>query len=359
MLSLIPQMGIGGAEAVAATLALHSRGLGHSVQLASGGGFRAQDLVAEGVPHLDVPLASRRPLDLARSVRTLRKAVRAERPQLVHAHNVKAALVARLAVGRRVPVLATLHGVPAHELAAAARILRRAADRVVAVSPYVQEQLVAHGYPADRISIVENSITPLPRHPRTVARRRLGLCDDSPVVVCLARMVDQKRHDLLVRAWVGVREDAVLLLAGDGPNRTAVEAQIAELALTDRVQVLGARTDADWLLAAADVAVLPTDWEGLPISLLEAMGAGVPVVVSRVGGVVETLGEGVRLVEPGSPGALTEGLEELLGNAPLRATMGRRGQELVARLYGPNLMLDAYDDLFAELAGDEQHGLVR
>lgn len=358
MLSLIPQMGIGGAEAVAATLALHARGLGHSVQLASAGGFRTADLVEAGVPHLEVSLASRQLRDLARSVRTLRRAVRADHPDVVHAHNVKAAMVARLAVGRHTPVLVTLHGVPARELPAAVRILRWAATRVVAVSPYVQEQLVSHGYPADRVSVVENSITPLPSHPRTAARRHLGLDDDTPVVLCLARMVDQKRHDLLVRAWVAVREDAVLLLAGDGPNRAAVEAQIADLGLGHRVQVLGARTDPDWLLAATDLMVLPTDWEGLPISLLEAMGAGVPVVVSRVGGVVETLGEGVRLVDPDSAGALSEGIEGLLGDLQQRAALGRRGQELVSRLYGPTLMLDAYDDLFAELVPD-QDGLVR
>lgn len=350
LLTVIPVMGVGGAEAVAGALSADARARGHDVRLASSGGFRADAAAAAGVVRVDLPLEGRRVADLARSVRRLRAAVRTDRPDVVHAHNVKASVVARAAVGRAVPVLATLHGVPGSELPAAARILRHSADRVAAVSPFVAEQLAGHGFPAARITVVENTIAPLRRHPREAARERLGLAGGVPVVLCLARMVDQKRHDLLVGAWTRVPTDAVLLVAGDGPNRPAVEELVRRHRMTDRVRLLGDRTDVDWLLSAADLVVLPTDWEGLPISLLEAMGTGVPVLVSRVGGVVETLGEAVRLVEPGSVAALAEGLVELLGDSALRTALGRRGQELFASRYGAASMTDAYHDLYDELA---------
>lgn len=350
LLTVIPVMGVGGAETVAAALSLDAHARGHEVRLASSGGFRAERVAAAGVPHVGLALDGRRVSDLVRSVRRLRATVRDDRPDLVHAHNVKAALVARAAVGRSVPVLTTLHGVPAGELAAAARILRWATDHVVAVSPHVATQLVEHGFPADRVTVVENAIAPVDRHPRAAARGRLGLPAGVPVVLCLARMVDQKRHDLLVEAWADVPSDAVLLLAGDGPNRPAVEELVRRHGLSGRVRLLGNRTDVDWLLSAADLVVLPTNWEGLPISLLEAMGAGVPVVASAVGGVVETLGPAVRLVEPGSAAALGEGLRELIGDPALRARLGRSGQDLVASRYGPAPMSAAYHDLYDELA---------
>lgn len=351
ILSVIPVMGIGGAEAVAADLVTDAHTRGHSVRLASAGGFRADAVEAAGAPHLQLPLASRRPVDLLRAARLLRASCRDDRPDVVHAHNVKAALVARLAVGKRIPVVTTVHGVPERELGMASRLLRWSSDRVVAVSPHVVGRLTAHGYPARRISLIENGIAPLPSHPRAQARARLGLDEEATVVLCLARMVDQKRHDLLLRAWAGLRPEAVLLLAGDGPNRPAVEARIDRLEISDSVQVLGARADAAWLLSATDVVVLPTDWEGLPISLLEAMAAGVPVVVSRVGGVVETLGDAVRLVEPGSVPALADALDDLIGDPVRRADLGNRGQALVVTTYGAEPMLKAYRDLFDEITG--------
>lgn len=353
--TVVPVMGIGGAEVVAATLVQAERARGHEVLLASAGGFRADRLVADGVPHLEVPLASRRPLDLLRAVRALRLAVRrTARPDVVHAHNVKAAVVARLAVGRRIPVVVTVHGVPDGSWSTAGRLLRRVADAVVAVSPHVAEQLVANGVPAARVRVVENAVQPLTRPDRADARRSLDLTGEAPVVLCLARLVEQKRHDLLVAAWPEVHHAVepapVLLVAGDGPTRASVEAAAERDCPSGSVRFLGSRDDADVLLAAADLLVLPTDWEGLPISLLEAMGAGVPVVVSRVGGVVETLGSAVRLVEPGAVAPLAAALTELLADPAARHDLAARATALVADRFHPDRMVAGHEAV--------QHDLV-
>ncbi len=347
ILSVIPVMGIGGAESVASALVGDALSCGHSAQLASAGGFRADALVASGTPHIPLPLDSRRPRDLAKSVMALRRSVRVYGPDIIHAHNVKAAAVARAAAGRAVPIITTLHGVPDAALGASARILRRTSTVVVAVSPHVAEQLERHGFPQDRLVVIENSITPLERHPRDEARERLAVPEGSAAVLCLARMVPQKRHDLLIEGWAQAPAGSVLLLAGDGPTRPALEAQVRQLELIESVRFLGERTDADWLLAASDLMVLPTDWEGLPISLLEAMGVGVPVVVSRVGGVIETLGDAVRLVEPGSADAISAALRELLLDPAKRSALGSLGASRVAEHYAPAQMLNAYREVFA------------
>jgi glycosyltransferase involved in cell wall biosynthesis len=268
----------------------------------------------------------------------------------VHAHNVKATAVARLGVGRGVPLLTTLHGVPPREYAAAARLLSGCADRVVAVSPYVAEELGRHGFPAARLDVVPNAIDPLPVRDRAEARRRLDLPDDAVVAVCVARMNVQKRHDLLLAAWRGLPADVVLLLAGDGPTRPAVEEALRHHGLTGRVRVLGERSDVDWLLAAADLAVLATDWEGLPISALEAMAAGVPLVVSRVGDVAATVGEAARTVAPGSVRALADALADLIGDPGERTRLGNLGRALVVDRYGVDRMLDRYRGVYAALA---------
>lgn len=357
LLSVIPVMGVGGAEVVAATLARDAQAHGYDVTLASAGGFRADELAGgtagHGVAQLALPLDSRRPADLARSVARLRAHVRREAPELVHAHNVKAAVVARLAVGRSVPVLTTLHGVPDGELAVAARLLRHATDRLVVVAPHLAETVADHGFPADRVTVIENAVLAPPARPRDEARARLGLAPDTVVGLCLARLAEQKRHDLLVQAWDRLERPGVLLIAGDGPTRERVSARVEASPHTPGlrdIRLLGAREDSDWLLAAADYLVLPTDWEGLPISVLEAMSLGVPVLASRVGGVLETLGSAIDLVTPGSVTALADGLDRITTDPQLRARLAADGRTLVADRFRPATMLARYRAAYATLA---------
>jgi glycosyltransferase involved in cell wall biosynthesis len=349
-LTLIHDMGGGGAQAIAQALVADQLGRGQSPVLACTGGFRLEPLQAAGVPVVPMRLHGRRPSDLAVSVRRLRAALRRRRPALVHAHNVKATVVARLAAGRSVPILTTVHGVPDQEYPAAARLLRHAADHVVAVSEGVAERLTAAGLPQTRLSVIENGIVPLALPTRERSRAALGLPADAVVVLCLARMAPQKRHDLLLAAWSGLATEAHLLLAGDGPTRADIEATLARGA-APRVRLLGELTDVTEALAASDLVVLPTDWEGLPISLLEAMAAGLPVLTHDVGDLRRTLGEAARLVPAGSVTELRAGMDRLLASPHERAELGRRGRRLVAERYDAAPMLAAYRALTADLTG--------
>lgn len=353
LLSVIPALGAGGAEVVAGAVATDAARRGHESVVASAGGFRLDELRAGGVRHHTVPLASRRPQDLGRAALRLRQAVPG-RPDVVHAHNVKAALVARAAFGPGTPVLTTLHGVPAAEVGRGTRVLRATSDLVVAVSPYVATQLSVYGLASRRIRVVENgfSAPAIPSDPagREEVRSQLGIAPGGAVVLCAARFAGQKRHDLLVEAWRRVADRAVLVLAGDGPTRPKVEAAVRDAGLEGSVRFLGERSDVPRLLAASDLLVLPTDWEGLPISLLEAMSAGVPVVVSRVGGVVETLGAAVRLAPPGSAEGLGDALVDLVDGPTARADLSRRGRELVTRRFAVEPMLAAYRELYEDAA---------
>ncbi|WP_436699578.1 glycosyltransferase family 4 protein [Nocardioides sp. BYT-33-1] len=348
ILTVIPELGAGGAEVVALTLARAAAADGHAVRVASAPGFRVSEVRAAGIGHLALPTVGRRPWDLARAVARLR---RLPAPDLVHAHNPKAALLCRLAFGRRTPLLVTLHGVADHELGAAVRILCRAADHVVVVSPHLHEQLTGLGFPADRVTVVPNGVDRLPSYPRSRARAELEIAPDEVVALCPARLVDQKRHDLLVEAWAALERPPLLLLAGAGPNRARISAAVARHGLADRVRMLGERSDMPRLMAASDLLTLATDWEGLPISVLEALGAGLPVVASDVPGIADQFGPAVHVVPAGSAAGLAAGVRAVLADPHLRARLAAEGIALFDRRFGAEPMIARYRALHAAMTG--------
>lgn len=244
-LMVIAEMGAGGAETVVADLASHLVGQRHEVTVASSGGFRADELAGRGVRTLAVPLRDPGPAPLARSALTLRRHVRRAPVDVVHAHNVRATLAAHLATrwarwpgpGRRPPLVTTVHGLAEEDYARAARVLDRCADLVVAVSDDVAARLTAAGLPEGRLRVVENA-TPEPRLPdRAAARAALGLDPRLPVALCVARLEEPKRHDLLVEAWAHVPAPALLLVAGDGSRRADLEARVAAAGKIGRAHV--------------------------------------------------------------------------------------------------------------------------
>ncbi len=351
VLMTVAEMGSGGAESITAALAGDLLAGGHDVTVASAGGWRTVGIRRDGARLVFVPLRGHRALDLARSIVNLRSEVD-DRVDLAHAHNVKAALVTAAAVrtvGARCPVYVTFHGVADRQYQAAARILQRCADEVVAVSGYVADRLTAAGFPASRLRVIENAVASPPRHDGPTARARLGIAEDVPVALCAARLATQKRHDLLVEAWRDVPAPATLLIAGDGPTRAAVADAVQRCGQSDRIRILGNRSDVDWLLAAADALVLPTDWEGLPVSVLEALAAGVPVVASAVGGLRELGGAVIDLVAPHSAAALANGLRAVLSDPARREAMATAGRALVERRFSTSRMCDQYRELFAQV----------
>ena len=174
-------------------------------------------------------------------------------------------------------------------------------------------------------------------------------------MLAVGRLREPKDFTTLVRAAARLEPGAVAVqIAGDGPDRPALEAEIARLAAGDRVELLGERADVPELLAAADVFVLPSLSEGMPISVLEAMAAGLPVVASDVGGVGELVrdGETGALVGAGDPAALADALARLASSLAAPARQGKAGRRRVETDFSPAAFraahLDAYD---AALAG--------
>lgn len=225
-------------------------------------------------------------------------------------------------------------------------------DRYLAVSDEVAERLQASlRIPARKIEVVRNGI-PLDRFagaaPGALAHLRSG--NGRPLVLTVARLDPQKGHTYLLQAAALVPE-AVFALVGDGEQRAALEAQARSLGLQDRVLFLGHRADIPELLASCDLFVLPSLFEGFPLSVLEAMAAGKAVVTSDIGGTDEAVvhRETGLLVPPGDATALAAAIRTLLGDPGLAKRFGEAGQAKALREFSAGRVVRRVSEIYEEL----------
>jgi glycosyltransferase involved in cell wall biosynthesis len=280
------------------------------------------------------------PLADSRAVAQLRRAVKGF--DLVHAHGLRAGLVAavarRLSGDRSRPLVLTLHNALQESSGARRRLLRaiegatiRAADMVLAVSGDLADNARRAG--ARDVRVVPALAPPLPPagRSRDEVRDELGLDAGRPLVVAVGRLHPQKGYDVLLDAvarWEAgdrVRPAPLVAIAGDGP----LEAELAERIRAERLPVLllGRRSDVADLLAAADLCVLPSRWEGSPFTGQEALRAGTPLVATRAGGMPDLFGDAAALVPLGNAEALADAVVRVLtdpGHAAALAEAGPR-----------------------------------
>lgn len=347
VMHVISEMGTGGAEAVVVEMARRGVDAGWLTAVASHGGHRTDELTEARVPHFEVALVGRTIRGFCAARSATARALRSFGPDIVIAHNVSATLVTRLA-RPRVPVLTVFHGVSSSDYRNAARVLGFASDRVVVVSDAIGKRLHRAGLRGVNVTTIRNAVpTPILKS-QTEARADLNLPDDARVALCLARMERPKRHDLLIDAWRRVPGEHILLLAGDGSQRAQLERQAHPI--RDRVWFLGNRSDVPTLLAAADLTVLISDSEGLPLAILESLAAGRPVVASDVGGVREVLESGGgRCLPPGDVDAITAALTEMLSDEAARTGAAEIGLSVVRTLHDPVRMMMQYRELVREM----------
>jgi glycosyltransferase involved in cell wall biosynthesis len=230
-------------------------------------------------------------------------------------------------------------------------------DRLICVSEGALASHAAAGVPAEKLRLVRNGIAVRATPPRSDgggARTRLGLAATARLVLTVARLTEQKGHRYLLDAAASVvlrRPETVFVLAGDGPLEPALREQARRLGLERYVVFAGRRDDVPDLLAAADLFVLPSLFEGLPLVVLEAMAAGVPVVGTDIGGTREAIDDGRtgRLVAPGDAAALATAIGEAL-NAPAPVAAWRAAaRRRVATEFGAARMARATAALYDEV----------
>jgi glycosyltransferase involved in cell wall biosynthesis len=210
------------------------------------------------------------------------------------------------------------------------------------------------GLPHDSVIAVPNGVPLCSSDPDATRRAehkgRHASASERLVIGSLGRLTEQKGYDLLVRALPALA-DARLVLVGDGPEREPLERMARELEVADRLTITGWVADAPSHLSEFDVFALPSRWEGMPLGILEAMHAGLPVVATDVGSVAEVVGDGDTgyVVRSEDPAALEDRLLRLLDAPALRARMGEQGQALARERYTDTAMARRYEDVYERM----------
>jgi glycosyltransferase involved in cell wall biosynthesis len=334
------------------------RARGHEGWLACVPGGRPEAVARErGFDVVPVPMRSS--LDL-RAVLRLRAAIRRLGIELVHLHTGRAnwlgGLAAR-AAGR--PAVTTRRMDRRVARSWRTRVLYGSlVRRAAAISPAVRERLLAGGVPAERVRLIWSTVDPArvaARREREAVRAELGAPPEARVVLAVGALVERKGFAVLLDAFARLADrEALLWIAGDGAGRGDLERAIADLGLGERARLLGRRESIGELRAAADVFAMPSRAEGLGVAALEAMAAGRPVVASSVGGLADVVldGETGALVPVGDVAALGAALDALLADAERRARQGRAGAARARGQFGPEGMVDAYEELYREVLAE-------
>jgi sugar transferase (PEP-CTERM/EpsH1 system associated) len=309
-------------------------------------------------PSVRVIELARRPGHDLRLVWQMYRTFRRERPDVVHTHAwgtlVEGFVAARLA---RVSVLmhgehGTLQLQPGQ--VCVQRWLWPRVDVLLSVSSRLAERMAATvGIPLERVTVVRNGVD-LSRFgstPRAEARQALRVPDNVVVIGHAGRLVEVKDQASLVQAAALLKSQGVsfrVVIAGEGPLRPALEAQIAALGVGDCVSLLGHRGDVERLFAALDVYVLCSRSEGMPNTILEAMASGVPVVSTRVGGTDELVvdGETGLLVPAADATALARAMRDLIMDGEKRRRMGVCGRARALDRFNLSAMRDGYERVY-------------
>lgn len=258
-----------------------------------------------------------------------------------------------------VPVIASaLHSTGWPDgLGRANRLLTPITDAFIAVAePHGRYLIDVEHLPAERVHVVVNGVDTERFYPHPADSRlklELGIAAGAPVAGIVARLGSEKNHEMFLEVARRVRErvsDAQFLIVGDGVERERLERLAAELQVAEGVRFLGNRSDVPELLALCDVFLLTSHIEANPVSILEAMATGKPVVATRVGSVGESVRDGVGyLVEPGDAAGMAERVVELFEGPRLARSLGSEGRRLVVERWSVDRMVEGYQSLLEEL----------
>lgn len=349
ILYFIKGLGLGGAERHVVDCAIASRDAGHEVSV--GYILPDKDHFVTQLKSANIQVEF-----IGSSLLTVSRYLSRTRPDIVHAHLTIPVFYSRLLKPLfKYKLVVTYHNVFKRQKSLARigeRLLHRADDAGISCSAEVASSL-----PWSTV-VIENGILISDRveDRKPILREKLGLDRHSVVILCIANLVPKKNHALLCRAFADLRDqidtDCHCILVGqDGTERTRLERLVYELGCSDSIHFWGADPDAGKLAFEADIFCLASDFEGLPLSLLEAMSAGIPSVVTGVGGMPGVVVDGVhgRVVAKGDQAGLTAALAKLSTDSVLRAELGGQARSHVVSNYDVRMMFQRLAEIYSRL----------
>jgi glycosyltransferase involved in cell wall biosynthesis len=359
ILHVTPTLTVGGAEHMATHLMV---GLAKSHTVGAVGLFPpAQSAVERRLTEANIPKwhLNKRPGFDPRMFAALKGVFREFRPDVVHTHMAVQRYVFPVMLRHpAVVAIHTVHNLAEHETDAFGRWVHRLAFRNRVLPIGISQEVsasVKRTYGLECKAVIPNCIPveeyrPKPED-RIQWREANGLSSDAVVFTCVGRLEPQKNPLLLLQAFAELRDPrAHLVLSGEGSLREQLRAYARTYNLCDRVHLIGKQNNVPRILAAADVFVLSSNWEGNPLAVMEAMAAGLPVIATQVGGVpelVQSTEQGL-LVPASDRVGFAEAMKTLLNDAEIRRAMGRAAQTRAMREFRVERMVESYANLYHE-----------
>lgn len=358
---------IGGAERQLGAVApvLQSHGVDVSILTRRLPHTPAFELI-DGVPVYRFPIPGPKPLAALTFILTVLPAIKKLAPDILHAHEFISPATSAWLAHRvyNIPFILTAHlSGPQGDVQRMRRkflgkarlsLFRKEASAFVSISSEIDAELEGMGVPDFKRRSIGNGVdthrfTPVESLEKQRMRAQLGLPDQALLAVFVGRLVPIKRLDILLGIWPRVLEkhpEAILLIAGSGPLEDELRA-----AAEEGVRFLGSQEDILPVLKASDLFLLPSDAEGLPVALLEAMSCGLPSVVTRVGGIpdVVTSHQDGILVPAGSPDAFLQAVLLLLDNPDMRGLIGKNARKRIIQKYSVEDMATRLIELYQQI----------
>jgi len=291
------------------------------------------------------------------------RALRRIKPDLLHTHLYVLPYVTPVLALRRIPCLHTVHSIAEKEATGLVRVFNSLSFRLgtipVGISPAVCESIRRIYHPA-KVPVIPNGIDLRPfRNPRGIRnswRSRNGFSEEDFIIASVGRLHPLKNFSLLLSAFAELSArytNLKLMIAGEGPFRQELERTIDELRIADRVCLAGERSDIPHLLLASDVYTNTSLWEGNPLSVIEAMAAGLPVIAPAVGGIPDLIEDGVDgvILTPDHKEDLAHAMAEIIDSQDLRCRLGEAARTKAQRTMSTTEMVRTYEELYEELLG--------
>lgn len=327
---------LGGAQVHVREISIELKKYGHDIYLVSGGKENIHETLERKVKHIYSKYLIR---DLSiftdiKAVLEIRKILKEIQPDIIATHSSKAGIVGRIAGwSLQIPTIFTAHGwsytdgVPKNKrrfYILFEKIIGRISDGVITVSEYDKELALKYKIlPESKILTIHNGVHPVKR------KSRLLFSEKQPEIIMVARFAPPKRQLQLLKVLNKIRHiQWKISFAGDGPLLRETKSYVERVNLSDRVTFLGNRNDITNLLEESDLFILLSDWEGFPLSILEAMMCGLPIVASDVGGVKEAVKQSINgfLIPKNNEQELLYRLQQILTNPRLRLEMGNQSR---------------------------------
>lgn len=379
LLHIVGDSKFGGGSVIIFRLAQMARDNGYDVDVLTTDPV-FQELLRQndiGVVELDCIWREISPLkDLLGLVR-LWRFLRRQRYDVVHTHTSKAGFVGRLAakLAKTAAVVHTVHGFPFHEESSAMarrvystleRIAALACDRLITCSEFHRTRALQLGIANEnKVVAIPNGI-PLDRvriegKPEAI-REEFGLSPNSPMLLALGRLAAPKGFEYLLESVNLIKQTVdtpfKVVFVGSGPLESKLRRMTTDLGIENEVVFSGFREDIGALLAASDIVVLPSLWEGLSIAVLEAMAAGKPIVATTIGSNLEATanGQAALLVPPKDAAAIADAVVEFIRFPWVRLHKSMKAKELFLKHYTEARMLDAYAQEYAKVVKPSNPG---